>query len=47
MTDIILIFVAFAPNLFHHNNVEINYVGASNFIMELVRFVPLYSMAML
>jgi hypothetical protein len=46
MADVTLIFVTLAPNLFHHNNVGVTYVGTSNFIMELVRFVPLYYVAM-
>jgi hypothetical protein len=46
MADVTPIFVAPAPNLFHHNNVGVTYVGTSNFIMELVRFVPLYYVAM-
>jgi hypothetical protein len=47
MADIVPISVTLTPNLLHHNNVGISYVGASNFIMEPIRFVPLYSMAML
>jgi hypothetical protein len=34
-------------SLLQQNNIKVNYVGTSNFKMELVRFVPLYFMAML
>ncbi len=44
--DVVPIFVALAPNLFHRNNVEVTYVGTSNFIMEPIRFVPLYFVVM-
>ncbi len=44
--DVAPIFVVFAPNLFHHNNVGVTYVGTFNFKLELVRFVPLYYVAM-
>jgi hypothetical protein len=46
MGNIIPISVALAPNLLHHNNVGITYVGASNFRMELVRSIPIYFVAM-
>jgi hypothetical protein len=46
MPDVVLISIAPIPNLFHHNNVGVTYVRTSNFIMELVRFVPLYFVAM-
>jgi hypothetical protein len=39
------IFVAIVPNLLHPNNVRVTYAKTSNLKMELVRFVPLYSMA--
>jgi hypothetical protein len=42
----VLISIALAPNLFHRNNFGVTYVGTSNFRMELVRFVPLYYVAM-
>ncbi len=45
VVDVAPISVAFAPNLFHHNNVGVTYVGTSNFKMELVRFVRLYYVA--
>jgi hypothetical protein len=41
-----IIFVALAPNLFHHNNVGVTSVRTSNFKMELVRSIPLYFVAM-
>jgi len=34
------------PNLLHHNNVGITYAKTFNFIMELIRFIPLYFVAM-
>jgi hypothetical protein len=46
MANIIPISVALAPNLLQNNNVGITYVGASNFRMEPVRYVPLYFVAM-
>jgi hypothetical protein len=46
MVNVIPIFVALAPNLLHHNNVGVIDVRTSNFRMELVRFVPLYYVAM-
>jgi len=47
VVDVVPIFVAPTPNLWHHNNVGVTYVGTSNFKMEPIRIVPLYSMAML
>jgi hypothetical protein len=47
MADVILVFIAPTPSLLHHNNVGITYPGSSNLRMELVRSIPLYSMAML
>jgi hypothetical protein len=46
VVDVVLIFVTHAPNLLHHNNVGITYVGTSNFKMEPVRSIPLYFVAM-
>jgi hypothetical protein len=46
VANVILIFVAPAPNLFHHNNVGVICVGISNFRVELVRSIPLYFVAM-
>jgi hypothetical protein len=46
MVDVTLIFVVCAPNLLHHNNVEVTYVETSNFKMELVISIPLYYVAM-
>jgi hypothetical protein len=36
----------FVPNLLHHNNVGITYLRTSKFGMELVKFIPLYFVAM-
>jgi hypothetical protein len=47
VADVVPISIALAPNLLHHNNVGIIYPGTSNLRMEPIRFVPLYSMAML
>jgi hypothetical protein len=46
MTNIVPIFVVLVPNLLHHNNVGVSYVGTFNFRMELVRFIPLDFVAM-
>jgi hypothetical protein len=46
MANVVLIFVAHVPNLLHHNNVGVTYLGTSNFKMELVKFIPLYFVAM-
>ncbi len=46
MVDVIPIFVGLAPNLLHHNNVGVTYVGTSNFKMELIRFILLYFVVM-
>ncbi len=42
VANVIPIFVAHVPNLLHHNNVVVTYLGISNFKMELVRSIPLY-----
>ncbi len=47
MANVVLIYVAHLPDLLHHNNVGVTYVGTSNLKIELVRFVPLYFVAML
>ncbi len=47
MANIVHVFVTLAPNLLHHNNVGVTYVGTSNFIMELVRSIPLHYVVML
>jgi hypothetical protein len=46
VADVVLIFVALTPNIFHHNNVGITYAGTSNFRVKPIRSVPLYFMAM-
>jgi hypothetical protein len=43
---VILIYVALVQSLLHQNHIRVTYVGTSNFIMELVRFVPLFFVAM-
>jgi hypothetical protein len=47
MANVVPIFIAPTPSLLHHNNVGIIYLGTSNLNVELLRFVPLYFMAML
>jgi hypothetical protein len=47
MANIVPISIVLAPNMLHHNNVGITYVGASNFKIEPIRSVPLYFVAML
>jgi hypothetical protein len=44
---VVPIFVAPVPSLLHQNNIGVTYAGTSIFKMELIRSVPLYSMAML
>jgi hypothetical protein len=34
------------PSLLHHNNVGVTHLGTSNLRMKLVRFIPLYFVAM-
>ncbi len=46
MVDAIPISVAHVPSLLHQNHIKGTYAITSNFIMELVRSMPLYSMAM-
>ncbi len=46
MANVVPIFVALIPNLLHHNNVGVIYVGTFNFRMEPVRSVPLYFVVM-
>jgi hypothetical protein len=46
VVEVIPIFVAPIPSLLHQNNIGITYARTSNFKMELVRFVPLYFVAM-
>jgi hypothetical protein len=47
MVDVIPISVVPVPSLLHQNNIGITYAGTSNFRLELIRFMPLYSTAML
>jgi hypothetical protein len=46
MEDVVPIFVDFVPNMLHHNNVGVTYVGTSNFKMEPLSSIPLYFVAM-
>jgi hypothetical protein len=46
MTDVVPIFVALIPSLLHQNNIGVTYVRTSNFRMELIRYMPLYFVAM-
>jgi hypothetical protein len=46
MIDVVPIFVPPIPSLLHQNNIGITYARTSNFRMELVRYVPLYFVAM-
>jgi hypothetical protein len=46
MVDVVPIFVASTLSLLHHNHVGVTYARNSNFKMELIRFVPLYFVAM-
>jgi len=46
MVDVVLVFVVIVPSLLHQNHIGVTYSGTSNFKMELVRFVPLYFIAM-
>ncbi len=46
MADVVFIYVAHVPSLLHQNNIGVTYAKTSNFRMELIRFVPLYFVAM-
>jgi hypothetical protein len=46
MVDVVPISIAPTPNLLHHNNVGITYAKKINFIMEPIRSIPLYFVAM-
>ncbi len=46
MANVVLIFLALVPNMLHHNNVGVTYVGTSNFRVEPIRSIPLYYVAM-
>jgi len=46
VANVVLVFVAHVPSLLHQNHIGVTYVRTSNFRMELVRFVPLYYVAM-
>ncbi len=40
MVDVVLVYIAFIPNLLHQNHIKVIYVGTSNFKMEPIKFVP-------
>jgi hypothetical protein len=44
--DVVPIFVAHVQSLLQQNNIRITNLGTSNFRMELLKFVPLYFVAM-
>ncbi len=44
--DVVPIFVAPIQSLLQQSNIGVTYVGTSNFRMEPITYVPLYSMAM-
>jgi hypothetical protein len=46
MVDVILVSIAPIPILLHQNHIGITYAGISVFKMELVRYVPLYFVAL-
>jgi len=46
MTDVVPIFVALIPSPLHQNNIGVTYVRTSKFRMELIRYMPLYFVAM-
>jgi hypothetical protein len=47
MANVVCIYVFSTLNLLHHNNIGVAYAKKFNFKIEPIRFVPLYSMAML
>jgi hypothetical protein len=46
MVDVVPISITLIPNMLHHNNVGITYVGTSNFRVEPIKSIPLYYVAM-
>ncbi len=46
VVDVVPISVAHVPSLLHQNHIKDTYAKTSNFIMEPVRSMPLYYMAM-
>jgi hypothetical protein len=46
VADVMPIFVAPIPSLLHQNNIGVTFVGPSNFIMEPIRSLRLYFVAM-
>ncbi len=45
IANVVPIFIALVPSLLHQNNIGVTYARTSNFRMEPVRYVPLYSVA--
>jgi hypothetical protein len=45
--DVVLVSIAHAKRLLHHNDVRVTHLAISNLRMEPIRFVPLYFVAML
>ncbi len=46
MVDVVPIFATLVASSLHQNNIGVTHVGTSNFIIELVRFMPLYCVIM-
>jgi hypothetical protein len=46
VANVVPILITPIPSLLHQNNIGVTYAGISNFIMEPIRFVPLYFVAM-
>jgi len=46
VVDVLPIFVTPIPSMLHQNNIGVTYAWTSNFKMEQVRSMPLYSVAM-
>ncbi len=46
MADVVPISITHVQSLLHQDNIGVTYARTSNFIMELITYVPLYSMAM-
>jgi hypothetical protein len=46
MANVILMFVVHVLSLLHQDHIKITYARISNFRMELVKSMPLYSMVM-
>ncbi len=46
VADVVPIFVVPIPSILHQKNIGVTYASPEHFKMELVRFVPLYFVAM-